>query len=327
MYTINLKNSSFPINKETTITKGALEQGIYLPHSCLSGRCNACKVRVLDGQTRATSPELSLSEHEMANGEILACCRIPLSNLSLDVSANLEQKVHATKILPTRIFEIATLSQNTLRVILRIPPTELFSFNPGQYIKILRENGLSRSYSISNAKRVDQKIELIIGRVENGLFSEYWFNEAAEGDLLRLEGPYGSFWLDDSTFDQLNFIATGTGIAPVKSIIEDLILSKKISDYDEINIIWGNRTREDVFWRPSHAEKNIKFCPIYSRETEDALCLGYVSDYIQDFTRMSSRSLFYLCGSAEMVDEVSHILTKNLVPQNSIVHDTFLQTT
>ena len=215
MFKIKLKdNKTFTCDKDSTIFEAAKKSNIVLEHSCLSSRCRSCVVKVLSGNTINKEEELVLSEEDKNKNFVLSCNAKPLSDLELDIEDLGEITLFDKKIIPSKINSIVKLTDDVLKVTLRIPPNSNFKFNSGQYVNIIKGN-LTRSYSIANSSDHKNQLEFFIKKYTNGLMSAYFFNEAKINDLLRLEGPIGTFFLRDSSLKNIIFLATGTGIAPV----------------------------------------------------------------------------------------------------------------
>ena len=222
MYQISLKNNkSFSCDSDTTIFEAAKHAGLALDHSCLSARCSSCIVKVISGSTIDKQEELILTENDKNQNFVLSCNAKPLSDLELDIEDLGEIKLFDKKIIPSKISVIAKLTHNVIKVVLRLPPNSNFNFNSGQYVNIIKGN-ITRSYSIASSSDHRNQLEFFIKNYENGLMSDYFFKEAKINDLLRLEGPIGTFFLRDSSFKNRIFLATGPGVAPIKVILEGL---------------------------------------------------------------------------------------------------------
>ena len=203
---------------------------------------------------------------------------------------------------PCRIKTLQRLTANVLKVVLRLPPGAGLGYYPGQYIDVIGPGGLRRSYSVANAASKDKLIELHVRQVDGGAMSAYWFEKAKVNDLLRLHGPQGTFFLRDLTGADLVFLATGTGIAPVKAMLEGL-RALPISDQPaSTTVYWGGRTSEDIYWKPDVSELQIDFVPVLSRADADwGGARGYVQEALLAGGLDTSRSLVYACGSDAMI--------------------------
>jgi len=279
MYQITLKNNkTFTCDKDSTIFEAAKKSNIILEHSCLSSRCRSCVVKIISGNTINNEEELVLTEKDKNNNYVLSCNAKPLSDLELDIEDLGDITLFEKKIIPSKISVIETLTDDVIKIVLRLPPNSNFNFNSGQYVNIIKGN-LTRSYSIANCSNHKNQLEFFIKKYTNGLMSEYFFKEAKINDLLRLEGPIGTFFLRDSSFKNIVFLATGTGIAPIKSILEGL--DKLHEQYQNKNfwVIVGARYQEDLFWVPNLENLNIKYIPVLSRQVNDWNgAQGYVQD-------------------------------------------------
>jgi len=197
-------NKSFCCNSETTIFDAAKSSGILLEHSCLMARCRSCTVKVVEGTTIDKLENLVLSENEKSNNLVLSCNAIPSSDLVLDVDELVENQIFSSKIVPAKIQSINKINYFVLEVSLRLPPNSKFIYYSGQYVNISKGH-IKRSYSIANAYVENGLITFFINKHNNGLMSNYWFNEAKENDLLRIEGPLGSFFLREAKQDNIIF--------------------------------------------------------------------------------------------------------------------------
>ena len=215
-----LEAKQFLGSSSETILNSALKSGLVFEYSCKSGQCGVCKTKVISGDVIELQDQLALTDHDRAQNKILSCCCAPISNLLVDAEDLAALHGINIKTLPCRIKHLTRFSDELMGVTLRLPPTAQFRFLEGQYIDIIGPNSTRRSYSIASTAQ-HSEILLFIKRFENGLMSNYWFNQAKENDLLRLEGPKGTFFLRDNHQD-LVFLATGTGIAPINSMLTAL---------------------------------------------------------------------------------------------------------
>jgi CDP-4-dehydro-6-deoxyglucose reductase len=327
MYKIFLKNNkSFWCDKDTTIFEAAKNNNIILEHSCLSARCRSCIVKVVSGSTINKEEELVLTENDKNNNFVLSCNAKPLSDIELDIEDLGEISLFEKKIIPSKINIIEKLTDDILKIVLRIPPNSNFNFNSGQYVNIIKGN-LTRSYSIANCSNHNNQLEFFIKKYTNGLMSEYFFKEAKLNDLLRLEGPIGTFFLRDSSFKNIVFLATGTGIAPIKSILEGLDKSHEQYQNKNFWVIVGARYQEDLFWKPNFKNLNIKYMPVLSRAENDWNgSQGYVQDIVLNQQIDLENSQVYACGSNDMINSAKELFIKNNLKENNFFSDAFVQT-
>lgn len=326
MASVKLSNGkSFVSESGTSLLDSAKASGITLEYSCRTGRCGVCKTTVLCGETATLKDETSLTAEELAAGMILTCCRHALGDVEIDAEDLGALGDIVVKTLPCRIDSIARLAENVVEVTLRVPANSNFSYLPGQYLDIIGDAGLRRSYSIANAQRVDGKLELQIREVEQGMLSQYWFGRAKPNDLLRLEGPFGTFSLRDKDSSFIVFLATGTGIAPVKAMLEQIQSNPALVAGKEILIYWGGRTPGDIYWTPQLEGLNGRFIPVLSRANEQwAGRNGYVQSALLEDDIDLTRSVVYACGSEEMIHSAREALTAAGLPAKHFHSDAFV---
>ncbi|EIK95626.1 CDP-6-deoxy-L-threo-D-glycero-4-hexulose-3-dehydrase reductase [Pseudomonas sp. M47T1] len=326
MISVKLYNGkTFSSEPGTSLLDSAKAAGITLEYSCRTGRCGVCKTTVLSGDTEALKGESSLTADELAAGMILTCCRQALSNVELDAEDIGALGDIVVKTLPCRIDTITRLAENVVEVVLRVPPTSKLHYLPGQYLDVIGEGGLRRSYSIANAQRADGKLELQIREVEQGSMSQYWFGSAKPNDLLRLEGPLGTFCLRDKSASTLVFLATGTGIAPVKAILEQLLSTPKLAEGKNIRIYWGGRTAADIYWTPQLDGLSASFIPVLSRASADWQGrTGYVQAALLDDAIDLAQAVVYACGSEDMIHSAREALTVAGLPVKHFYSDAFV---
>jgi len=313
----------FEVDARASILNAALSQDVVLEYSCRTGRCGVCKARVTAGTTREIQPEESLTAADMAAGRILTCCRTADTDITLDIADLGRLAGRQPHTVPARIAGISPLSPTIMCVSLRFPPTAAVDFVPGQYLDIIHR-GVRRSYSIANAPRADRTIDLHIRRFDGGVLSGYWFDEAAIGDLLRVELPLGTFFLRDDLADTILFLATGTGIAPVRAMLEEIAASPALAGGARLLIYWGNRHVEDFYWQ-APAGVVTGFYPILSRPVPSWTGrTGHVQDaVIADGIDMST-CITYACGSQAMIETAGLRLRDLGLPDHNYYFDAFV---
>ncbi|WP_097460143.1 FAD-binding oxidoreductase [Mangrovitalea sediminis] len=307
---VTLANGNvFDAGANQTILEAAAQHGVALEHSCRTGRCGVCKAEVICGETEAIKPEESLTEQEKAKGFILTCCRSASSDIRLDLEDLGELGSIQVRTLPCRIDKLQPLSSDVIEVTLRTPPNSHLEYLPGQYVDMIGKDGLRRSYSLANAPREDGKITLQIRKVQNGQMSHYWFNEAQPNDLLRMEGPLGTFCLRQKKASHLLLLATGTGIAPIKAILEQLSVVPELNAYRQVHLYWGGRTEQDIYWQPEFPELPLKYTPVLSRGKNWHGRTGHVQQVaIADGIDLKD-AVVYACGSEAMIRSAHEQLT------------------
>lgn len=325
MFTVTLKNNkSFVCPENSTIFDAAKLNNIHLEHSCLSARCRSCIAKVLYGDSVDQQEEFVLSDEERESNHILTCNCIPISDISLDIEDLGNIIIHQKKTFPSKIDTIEKISEEVIKITLRFHPNNPFKFNAGQYVN-LSKNNITRSYSVANFS--EQSIEFYIKNYEGGEMSKYWFNEAKPNDLIIVEGPIGTFFVRESKVEHLIFLATGTGIAPIKSILEFLNENPNSIQNKKIWVFNGARHLEDLFWKPVYKNIEINYKAVLSREKSifDGYS-GYVQNAVMDETIDLQNAQVYACGSPEMIASAKSLFLNNNLQENNFFSDAFVQT-
>lgn len=325
MYKVTLKNKkNFECKESETIFEAAKSAGILLEHSCLAARCSSCIVKIISGTSRNRVDDLVLTDVDKADNFILSCNSIPTSDMEIDI-IDIDYRIVEKKIVPAKIEDLVYLNDDVINVKLRLPPNSNFNYIEGQYVNISKGT-IKRSYSIANACKIGGNLEFIIKKYEFGLMSSYWFSEAKLNDLVRIEGPFGSFFLRDSEVENIIFLATGTGVAPVKAILEQVNSDYINFSNKKIWVFYGARCLKDIFWHPENFDLlNLKSIMVLSKENSNFEGYkGYVQDALLNERIDLKKSLVYACGSSNMITDSKRICIKNNLPEENFFSDAFL---
>jgi CDP-4-dehydro-6-deoxyglucose reductase len=315
---------SFPQLEQDTILSAAEKSGIVLGYSCRNGRCSTCKFKVISGDTIPLVDEIGLSQKEKDSGWILSCARSATSNLEIEIDDLGDLILPKPTLFPCRINSIDKASKHVVRVCLRLPPTSRFNILPGQYVDIIGPAGVRRSYSVANHIN-DNILEFHIGEVDSGYLSDYWFGKAKINDLLRLNGPLGTFFLRSIKEQDVVFLATGTGVAPIKAMLESIKLLAPEDLPKSLTVFWGGRTLDDLYFDPSAGHKLLRYVPVLSRSTADwEGQQGYVQDAFLNENPELSNFVVYACGSDKMIRSSREILVKSGLSEKKFFSDAFL---
>ncbi|QWE22296.1 CDP-6-deoxy-delta-3,4-glucoseen reductase [Polynucleobacter sp. AP-Jannik-300A-C4] len=277
-YQVTLKSSGkqFTVQKDETLLEAALQQGITLPYGCKNGACGSCKGKVLEGQVEhGQHSAAALSSADEAAGGTLFCCAHPKSDLLIEAREVQGAGDIAIRKVPCRVNAISKPSTDVAILKLQLPAAERFQFLAGQYLEFLLKDGQRRAYSIANAPDQEGPLELHIRHLPGGLFTDFVFGAKdpalKEKDILRFEGPLGSFFLREDSKKPIIFVAAGTGFAPIKSIVEQMQL-KKIQR--PIHLYWGGRRPSDLYLDA--------LCKSWVREIPDFKYIPVISDALPE---------------------------------------------
>jgi CDP-4-dehydro-6-deoxyglucose reductase len=311
-----------------TVLESAIEAGFNIPYGCRNGACGSCKGTILSGEVDyGDYARSALSEEEKAAGKALFCCARPLSDLTIECREIIIGAI-APRILPARVERKQQLSHDVMALFLKLPSNERLQFMAGQYIEFLLKDGKRRAFSLANAPHADSLLELHLRLIPGGVFTEYVFNEMPDKAILRIEGPFGSFYYHDDSDKPMIMVAGGTGFAPIKGIVEHM-LHNNIKR--EVIIYWGAKAREDLYmpelpeaWSKEYP--HIKFIPVLS----DALPqdnwqgrTGLVHQAVLDDIADLNAYEVYCCGAPAMV-EVAHLsFLQAGLPEQAFYSDAF----
>jgi CDP-4-dehydro-6-deoxyglucose reductase len=303
-----LNGKQFEAASDETLLDASLRANLILEHSCKTGRCGTCKSEIVSGKTLRLFDEVGLTATEKSSGWILTCARTAVDDVQLTIEDLGDVKLYPAKILPCRIQSLEKLAPDVLKVVLRLPPQQSLDYHAGQYIDVIGGGGIHRSYSIANAPSADKSIELHIRQVPDGAMSRYWFEQAKLNDLLRLRGPLGSFCLRDVAGVDLILLATGTGMAPIKAMLERLDQGPGLNQ-NSVHVFWGGRTQADLYWCVAGVEERYVYTPVLSRAgAEWTGARGYVQQAVLAANIDLKNAAVYACGSPAMIASARSLL-------------------
>jgi CDP-4-dehydro-6-deoxyglucose reductase len=310
MHTVTLQPSGhqFQVEDGESVLTAALRHGFVLPYGCRNGACGSCKGRIVSGTVDyGVYQAKTLSEEEKARGKALFCQARPLSDLVLEARTIGAAKDIQVKKLPCRVQKMERLSEDAMRLQLKLPANEKLVYLAGQYLDFLLKDGSRRSFSMANPPHDAELIELHVRHVPGGQFTDHVFQKMKERDILRCEGPLGTFFLREDSDKPIVFVASGTGFAPIKAVIEHMF-RKAIAR--PATLYWGGRRPRDLYmnalaekWAAEHS--GFRYVPVIS----DALPedgwrgrTGFVHRAVmEDFPDLSGHQV-YACGVPVMVD-------------------------
>ena len=310
--TVEPSGRTFSADNSETLLAAGIRQGIGLPYGCKDGACGSCKCKKISGTViHGEHQAKALSAEEEAAGLILTCCSKAQSDLILESRQVTEAGSFPIKKMPVRVVSLEKKSHDVMSVIMQLPATDVMKFHAGQYVEFLLRDGARRSYSMANAPHtldpVAPKVELHIRHMPGGKFTDVVFSTMKEKDILRIEGPYGSFYLREESNAPMIFLASGTGFAPIKALIEHM---QHQNITRPATLYWGGRRPSDLYmneWVEAQLKvmPHLKYVPVISDALpEDAWSgrTGFVHQAVlQDHPNLSGFQV-YACGAPIVVD-------------------------
>ena len=307
----------FPCDAGTTILEAARLAGYEMPYSCLRGACASCRGLVREGEVVTPYPE---------DVYILFCQTRPKSDLVIVPREIRRTDPSAKSTIEVKVLRVTEPTDDVRIVQLRFPPGVRVKFKAGQYLDVILEDGARRSFSMANAPAQSDVAVLHVRVVPGGRFSESVLPGLAAGGKLRVELPSGDFWLRDSAKPAI-FVASGTGFAPVKSILEDAF---KRGEPREMALYWGARREKDLYladlpakWANLHP--GFRFVPVLSEpEAGWQGRTGFVHRAaLEDYPTLAGCQS-YACGVTAMIEAARHdFLAERDLPPDDFFCDAF----
>ncbi|MBP6899761.1 MAG: CDP-6-deoxy-delta-3,4-glucoseen reductase [Burkholderiaceae bacterium] len=333
-FTVTLQPSgrSFDVARDEAVLAAAIRQGIGLPYGCRDGACGSCKSRLLEGRViHGAHQQKALSQAEEDSGLILTCCATPQTDCVLEARSVPGAGEFPILKMPTRLLSITRPSADVAVLRLQLPANQQFQFRAGQYIEFLLRDGSRRSYSMANAPSnlgEPPSIELHIRHMPGGKFTDHVFGAMKEKEILRMEGPFGSFFLREGDKPMV-LLASGTGFAPIKALIEQM-QAQGIGR--PAVLYWGARRPSDLYlhdWalQAAAALPNLRYVPVLSEPTADDAWggrTGFVHQAVMaDLPDLSGHEV-YACGVPVMVEAAQRDFTARCgLPAEAFFADAF----
>jgi len=331
--TVKPAERSFDVARDEPMLAAAIRQGIGLPYGCRDGACGSCKSRLLEGRVIHGAHQLkALTVAEEEAGFILTCCATPQTDCVVEARSVPGAGEHPVLKMPTRVLKIERAAPDVAILQLQLPANQNLRYRAGQYIEFILRDGSRRSYSMANAPdRLGSPpaIELHIRHMPGGLFTDHVFGAMKEKEILRIEGPLGSFFLREDSDKPIVLLASGTGFAPIKAIVQQM---QHQGLTRETVLYWGARRRADLYqqtWceEAAAAMPNLRYVPVLSEPTaEDAWAgrTGFVHQAVMaDLPDLSGHQV-YACGAPVMVDAAQRdFVARCGLPDDEFFADSF----
>jgi len=326
--TVTPSGRHFQVTDNETILAAAINAGIGLPYGCKDGACGSCKCKKLSGEVvHDTYSDKALSEQELQAGYILSCRSHAKTDVVLESRQITSANAFPVKKMPVRVSAIEKLSADVIRLQLQLPANSVFKYLAGQYIEFILRDGTRRAYSIATPPHLQETspgIELHIRHMPGGIFTDHVFSTLKEKEILRAEGPFGSFFLREDSAKPLIFLASGTGFAPIKGLLTHM----QHAGIDRaVHLYWGGRRPSDLYeadwlYQLTQSMPNLTYIPVVS----DALPAdqwkgrtGYVHQAVlDDFSDLSGHEI-YACGAPIVIESARN----SFCQQRGLLEDAF----
>ncbi|MDH1675888.1 CDP-6-deoxy-delta-3,4-glucoseen reductase [Comamonas aquatica] len=331
--TVQPSGRAFAATDSETILAAAISAGVGMPYGCKDGACGSCKCKKLSGEvTHDSHSDKALSAQELADGYVLTCRATAHSDVVLESRQVTDVNAPPIKKMPVRVSALDKLSHDVMRVQLQLPANTVFKYFAGQYLEFILRDGSRRAYSMATAPHVQETapgVELHIRHMPGGLFTDHVFGGMKEKEILRVEGPFGSFFLREDSDKPLVFLASGTGFAPIKGLLEHM-QHKGITR--PVSLYWGGRRPEDLYMHSwllalQASMPQLRYVPVVSEalpEDQWTGRTGYVHQAVlDDFADLSGHEV-YACGAPVVVDAArTSYIGQRALPEEAFFADAF----
>ena len=306
--TVQPSGHQFACEADDTVLGAAIKAGIGLPYGCKNGACGSCKGKVLAGAVEHKAhQQRALTADEKEQGYALFCCATASADLVIEAREVGGSSDYPVRKMPSRVSTIERVAPDVVIITLQLPANEALAYRAGQYIEFMLRDGKRRSYSLANAPSLEAPLSLHIRHMPGGLFTEQVFGTMKERDILRFEGPMGTFFLREESEKPIVMLASGTGFAPIKALVEHMIHLKSTRP---VALYWGGRRPQDLYMQALCREweaslPNFRYVPVVSDALpEDGWSgrRGFVhAAVMEDFPDLSGHQV-YACGAPVVVD-------------------------
>ena len=314
---------AFDVEAGESVLQAAQRSAVKLPHECTFGGCGTCRIKLESGAVQYDEFPMALTPEEAGQGYALACQARPTGDLCISVASS-RQTFPEPRRMPATIHRIDAWCDDIIHLTLALPDEGL-DYVPGQYMNVVLPDGETRSFSMASAP-AGKLIDFHVRRIPGGRYTDQWLSQASAGAPLQIEAPLGVFSYHEEDWRPLIMMATGTGIAPIKAILESLLDNE---DCPPVTLYWGMRTEADLYLRDeieSWAGRlyEFTFVPVLSRAGADWQGRrGYVQQAVMEDHEDLSEHAFYLCGAPDMIHEAKSLLAARGASLEHMYSDSF----
>jgi CDP-4-dehydro-6-deoxyglucose reductase len=328
--TVQPSGHQFSCEADETVLAAAMRAGVGLPYGCKNGACSSCRGKVVSGSvTHKPHQERALTKEDEAKGYSLFCCAIAHEDLVIEAREVAGSDDYPIRKMPSRVATLEKVAPDVVVMTLQLPANETLKFRAGQYIEFMLRDGKRRSYSLASPPDQDQPLSLHIRHMPGGLFTDQVFSTMKERDILRFEGPMGTFFVREDSDKPMVLLASGTGFAPIKSIVEHL---RAQNSTRQMTLYWGGRRPQDLYMDALCRQweailPNFTYVPVVSAaQPEDNWHgrTGFVhAAVLADLPDLSGHQV-YACGAPIVIESAKRdfIALSNL-PEEEFYADAF----
>lgn len=330
--TINNGEKEFTSQGDESILAALARNDVVLPSACGGrGRCGMCRVRITSGAPELTELEEKRLTPEQVQNKWRLACQTTINN---DISLELPGQLIGSAQYECTVVRAEKLTYDIKGVTFQLPEGKEIDFKAGQYMQITapsygkNKKSVYRAYSIASSPSCKKSLDFCIRKVPNGMVTTWVHEHLQEGMKVTLTGPYGDFYLRESERDII-FIAGGSGLSPVLSIVLDMI-DKKITNRN-VHFFFGACTVDDLYYverfRQLEQEHSwLHYIPALSNEEEvgDDCAKGLITEVVGRYYENLDNHEAYLCGSPGMIEACLKVLSEKGLDESLIFYDKFV---
>lgn len=299
MSTITIKTHQITCHPDETLLDAMLRKNLDVPYDCKSGSCHTCLMRSSDQAPSARAQE-GLKPTQKQQNYFLACLCKPDQDMTISLADDADKFITHGKVISKQ-----KLSEDIIE--LKLEHCDPLSFKAGQFINLMKPDGVFRSYSIANTPNKNNTIEFHIRILPGGRFSKWVDNELAIGDQIPITDAKGHcFYIPERREQGLLLIGTGSGLAPLAGILMDALEQNHTGP---IHLLHGSKNKEGLYLikemkKLAEQQQNFHYTACISGDTiPETYAQGRANEVaLKKLTDLKGWRV-YLCGHPDMVEQ------------------------
>jgi CDP-4-dehydro-6-deoxyglucose reductase len=316
----------FLVDGSDSLLEAALRAGLSLDYGCSIGSCGKCKARVVSGQVHRTRhSDYALTAAEKNAGVVLMCCNTALTDLVIEA-----REAHGAADMPlqtidARVKSVSPLGGDVRLLHLQTPRSNRLRFLAGQSVSLSLAGGIGASLPVASCPCDDRNLHFHVRRRAGDAFAEQVFGGLQGVESVRVEGPRGTFVLNEDSHRPLVFIAGESGFAPIKSLIEHAMA---LDTAETLHLCWIASDRSGLYldnlcrsW--SDALDNFRYTPLTAKEalSDEKVLQGLLQALLEEQPRLADADV-YLAGPGPWASAAEFQLLENGLPRAQLLVDT-----
>jgi len=325
------KDRELEVEGGRTLLTTLKDEGIFIPSACGGrGSCGLCKCKISAGAGEPLVTELPWLTAEERRDGVRLSCQVKVKN---DIEMEIPEGLFSVKQFAAEVVGLRNLTYDIKEVRLKLLEPAAMEYKAGQFIQIevpeyeLTDEPVYRAYSMSSEPADKNIVEVEVRLVPNGICSTYVHQHLKLGQKMTINGPHGDFGLREGAGEMI-CIAGGSGMAPIKSILLDML---RTGNQRPARYFFGARARRDLFLLDEMRQleekmPNFKFIPALSHPEPDDNWqgeTGLITEVVARHVAAAADKQAYLCGSPLMIDACIKVLTEKGMPTDQIFYDKF----